>query len=693
MTTRQPTALVIWTVMVCSFLAGADAAENVTGVADLIQQAGNADDDAVRMAVLRRLEQSPDASESLRADATRMIQEIDRWLHDKRLAYFNKDVFDKGAYDFGMAQESALFPLTLLYQGRMLTWVTLEQGGYWSRPDARRAQFDRIRPIFEEYVRRFPKNRIARMYLGEPIPPERIYTPAPEAPDWANHQRETLERLADIIRWWIAHRMQENGEYGGGWGDDCEMWRWWIPVLIGFEDPVITDAQARFSKALLSQKHLAKGYTDHMYDVEHTAEDTSDALTPMMYLEPDNPEWSARAMRLVELMKNTWTGVNDRGFLQFKSTYFNADAVSPDPRKACDTVYHPRAIQPALLYWQRTDDEALGTLFTRWMDTWVVATASSERGKPAGIIPSAIHWPDGAVGGLNEAWWDPGNHTNDPLYVWPSAMGQMTNTLLLAFHMTKEPKYLEPIRSMARIRLQYLKQPSENAPDGNEAWCARRMSGLRDVIAKYQLLYGGADFDSLLALDAAPYVAFRLRGDMDSLVKALRDTADALRINFPGYTSEVRYTDRVLRFPALFGANTMFPDAINTIHTPDPTLLYATATGDPGDGLYFPVSAVRWLTPPRDIAALIVDAGKDRFAAHLFHFGSEPRTMAAEFYLLAPGRYVLSVQPEQEPQKTLTQPFRVTSRRTRVSFALPPKQLCRARVAPASHDRQEEAAP
>ena len=31
--------------------------------------------------------------------------------------------------------------------------------------------------------------------------------------------------------------MREDGQYGGGWGDDCEMWRWWAPVLLGFDDP------------------------------------------------------------------------------------------------------------------------------------------------------------------------------------------------------------------------------------------------------------------------------------------------------------------------------------------------------------------------------------------------------------------------------------------------------------------------
>ena len=115
-------------------------------------------------------------------------------------------------------------------------------------------------------------------------------------------------------------------------------------------------------------------------------------------------------MRLAELMETVWTGRNKQGMLQFKSTYFTATEVHPDPQKACDTPYHVRAIQPALLYWQRTGDPMLTSLFTEWMDTWVDATARQENDKPAGIIPAALHWPEGTVGGLSPDWWDPRNH-------------------------------------------------------------------------------------------------------------------------------------------------------------------------------------------------------------------------------------------------------------------------------------------
>jgi hypothetical protein len=473
--------------------------------------------------------------------------------------------------------------------------------------------------------------------------------------------------------------MQPDGKYGGGWGDDCEMWRWWVPVLIAFDDPKITAAQARFSEAIMSQSHMAGGYTSKITDVEHTAEDSADAITPMMHLEPDNPAWRQKAMRLAELMETVWTGRNERGLLQFKSTFFAVDRVDPDPQKACDTVYHPRTVQPALLLWQRTADPRLGRLLTAWLDTWVDAAARSERGKPAGVIPSAIHWPDGRIGGLGRDWWHPENRGEAKLYRWPSAMSMMTDSLLLAYHMTGDEKYLAPLRSMAAIRLEYLKDRPKGEPEpGSQAWCAAEMSFLDGTLAKYRRLTGKSEFDELLSRTSGPY-PLSDSANRSGLAAALKSCAESLRINFPAYTSEVRYTDRVLRFPRLMQEGMMFPEAVAGIREPNPGLLYSTATGDPGDCGYFPLAAVRWHTPPRRIAALVTTAQSDRFAADLYHFGPTPRQMSAELYLLTPGDYHWQLLDGPKPLGQ-PEPFTVGGPRTTIAFEIPGERLCELRV-------------
>jgi len=648
-------------------------------IGGLIGRAGNADSDVTRLTILTELRGRRDLDASLRRDLDRLVQEIERWLDGKSLSYFGGQVSRTADYDFGLRDDSPLYPLTYLYRGRMVTWYALESGGVWNIPGRKGSFLDTARTLFEKAAEAFPENRIIHMYLGTPIPSERQYLAPAGAPDWAVYQREGLERLADIIDWWIENRMQEDGQYGGGWGDDCEMWRWWTPILIGFEDPRINAAQAKFSRAILTQAHMQPGYTTRMSDVEHTAEDSADAITPMMHIDPDNPDWSRRALRLAELMETLWTGRNERGFLQFKSTYFTAEKLDTTPARACDTVYHPRVVQPTLLYWQRTGDPKLTALFSDWMDTWVEAAARTERGKPAGVIPSAVHWPDGRVGGLDPNWWDPRNHGEYTLYLFPSAMGMTTHTLLLTYHMTGNEKYLEPIRSMARMRLSYLQSPSESPPTaGSEAWCAARLGSLSEVAAKYKFLTGRNEFDALLAREKSSYVQYREDGNMEPLVAALRENATALRVNLPGYTSEVRYTDRVLRFATLFTADGIMKRTIPEIHSPNPGILYSSATGDPGTPDYFPLNAVRWLTPPRDIAALVTGHSRDGVRAQLFHFGDATRPMGAEFYLLEPGTYVLTLTAEQQgtPATLCRRTVAAAGRRCRAAFTLPAHRLC-----------------
>jgi hypothetical protein len=659
-------------------LAAGEAHSEQTDIRQLIQQAGNANSDLERLGYLRQLQQMSGLDSRVKRDTEKLISHIERWVDGKRLPYFGGEVRSKKDYDFDIDEDSPLYPLTWLYRGRMVVWYTMESGSVWSIGQRKREFLDAARAFFEKAAEAFPHNNIAKMYLGVPTPPKRHYRAVPGAAEWAVYQREGLERLADIIEWWIDHRMQENGEYGGGWGDDCEMWRWWVPVLIAFDSPKITAAQARFSEAIMSQPHMKLGYTTRMSDVEHTAEDSSDAITPMMHIAAENDTWRRRALRFAELMEEKWTGRNERGFLQFKSTYFTAEKVDPTPARACDTTYHARVVQPTLLYWQRTGDEKLTKLFSPWMDTWVDAADRADRGKPAGILPTAIHWPDGRVGGLGSDWWDPRNHSEHTLYLFPSAMGLMTHTLLLTHHVTKERKYLQPIFSMARIRLRYLNSKPQQALSGGEAWCAARLGGLSSVIAKYRFLTGDTKFDELLAREKSPYVGLRLRGDMNSLTSALRHNAEALRINFEGYTSEVRYTDRVLRFPALFASDGILGKPVPSIRTPNPSLLYSTATGDPGTAGYFPLNAVRWLTAPRDIAVLVTDSGKERFTARLFHFGKDERPMTAELFLLSPGTYELTVAVEDShPRKPLTtKQFEVTAGTMRISFTLPSQKLC-----------------
>lgn len=675
-------------------LLGCAAAGQPPSIPDLIRAAGNTADEMERFQLLRALAARPDLEPTLRAELAQLLPVVDDWANGKTRANVVDDsrAAENGylcrfltgriqpaggsapVYPVEPAAQSPLHPLWALYRGRMLLWRVIQSGPLLRVKETRDLYYGEARRHLEESARAYPENKVIGMYLGRPIPWPAAHAPDPGAPAWANLQREGLEKLADIVHWWIRERQLPDGQFGGGWGDDVEMWRWWVPVLIAFEDPVIVAAQERTSNGIFERPHLRGGFTSRLTDVEHSNEDTTDTILPMMQLRPDEPLWQRRALRLSELMEQNWTGRNRRGFLQFKSIYFSLDRVDETPRRAFDTVYHPSIIQPTLLYWQRTADPKLTALFTEWLKVWIDAAARAENGKPAGILPSAIAWPEGTVAHAGAPWWEPFplNH-NDALYNWPGATRLMTSTLLLAWHMTRDEKFLAPIHSMAALALQH-RGRSGNAEPGSAAWAARQMDGfLADTLAKYRLLSGDRRYDELLTANAPGYVRYRLGGDTKALVRSLEQNAEAFRSNWEGYTSEMRWTDRVISFTSNYLRHLPEPAP----PAPTPQVLYSCATGDPGTPLVFPLNAVRWRTPPREIAALVTDSGSQSFAAELYHFGKDTRKLAAEFLLLRPGEYELAVGPASASRTAAggRRTFRVTGPRVEVPIELPARQL------------------
>jgi len=682
---------------VSAFAALPDATASVaTSIPHLIERAGTTEDEMERLHLLRQLEARSDLDAILRADLRRLLPVVDDWANGKsRIVVDTSRAAENGylcrfitsrvrpasegpVHPPELSSGSPLRPIWCFYRGRMLIWQVIQSGPLLRVKESRDRYCGEGRLLLEEARRAFPSNRVVRMYLGEPIPWPKPHPDDPAAPAWANLQREGLERLAEVIHWWIAERQLEDGQFGGGWGDDVEMWRWWIPVMIAFDDPMASAAQERLSSGMFEQPHMRKGFTSRVTDVEHSNEDTTDTILPMMHLQPDDPVWKQRALRLAELMRDRWTDRNERGFLQFKSIYFSVDTVDTSKARAFDTVYHPSVIQPALLYWQRTGDPALTALFGEWLEVWIDAAARADNGKPHGVLPSAIRWPDGGIANPDRPWWEPFSPGhNDALYNWPGATRLMTSTLLLAHHLTREETYLEPIRSMAALRAKHRNSPPGDT--GSESWCAQKMSGfLSDALGKYRLLTGDTRYDADLRSDASGYVRFRLTGERASIESALRHNAEAFRSNWEAYTSEMRWTDRIMSFTGNFLK--YLPEAAPP--TPSPNILYSTATGDPGNPLVFPLNAVRWRTPPRDIAALVTESSRATFAAELFHFGDQPRDLDAELFLLAPGEYEMTLTPADpiHSPPLLRRTVRVEGPRVRVSLELPARRLCVLRV-------------
>jgi hypothetical protein len=638
---------------------------------EVIEVAGNTASEVERYALLQSLTDRDDLEPSLREELESLLPIIDQWANGLERYWVPGDqpTAGEGGYLAGyfqlkvwptygngevetlpprISEDSPLYPVWALYRGRLLIWSGIQTGSFVNNQAGRDAWYGEGRALLEVAAEAYPDNEIALMYLGTPIEWSAM-EPDTNAPQWANLQREALTKVYEVIRFWIDQRQASDGQFGGGWGDDVEMWRWWAPLLIGFDDPTLVDAQRLLSEGIFALPRLAGGYTNIMTDVEHAAEDTSDAITAMLLARPEDEVWRERAARIAELMRDNWTERNERGLLQFPSAYFTAEAVSDNDAYACDTAYHARAVQPILHLWQETGDPELGDLVVDWMTTWVDTASRSESGKPAGIMPTAIHWPSGDAGGPNDDWWTPGCALNAGAFEFPGALGGLTQALVLTWHMTGDESFLAPIVSMAEARRAYINDPVDNPERGGMDWAASKLRGITEPLARYRGVTNDDSFDDLLLARADGYIQFRITGDIEPVINDLQRMMRPLRVNEASYTTEVRYTDRVRKFADNY-LNYYLDEEIPSLDT---DFLFEMLTGSFGDASYFPQQSVRWVTSPVDFAAMVTAVDDETVEADFYVFDDTDRELTVMFPALDDGQWTATVSCEGQPDQTI----------------------------------------
>ena len=98
--------------------------------ADLLQQAGNTDDDRERRALIVQFSKLPSLNDRHRQEAASLAEFARKW-NESSLKFYGASMRGKphraiGDYDFGVAKDSPLRPICELYRGRMLAWTLIE---------------------------------------------------------------------------------------------------------------------------------------------------------------------------------------------------------------------------------------------------------------------------------------------------------------------------------------------------------------------------------------------------------------------------------------------------------------------------------------------------------------------------------------------------------------------------------------
>ncbi|MEX0719572.1 MAG: hypothetical protein WD059_02815 [Balneolaceae bacterium] len=565
-----------------------------------------------------------------------------------------------GILNNSRAEESPLYEKALWHRGRLLYWLWLERGG--------KSEIAQGRKDLAKMQELHPHNELVRMYNGEKIDsPDEFDTDKPAgAPDWAFAQWEVMNRLKNIADWWILEQQDENGEFGGKYGDDVELLRFWPPLILS-GDSIVYGGWKKLADGVWNSNKVHKGYAKSPSDVEHSSEFISDTA-PLMVLYTDDAVYEERLAWSADYFRNLWTGFNDNGNRFFKSSWFSSTELEMEPPKNRDVPYTTRATKAVRYYaWKTKDAETLQAL-EEWADAWLHVSQLTDKGKPVGIIPASVEFPSESFNGDEEHWYTANMFWD--YFEW-SGGSSILDQFLFTWTITGNDKYLEPIIQHLDLVSEYrneLAASVDSFEEGSTAWAAHTLgnsSSFWNLVETWRLLTGNENYDELIIEHGTPFIKYRLTGNEEFLVEGMQPYLETIRYNYPMVTSEAIHTDRVHIGPG---------------NQREAGILQGMVTGyGIGEGAS-PYIAVSWEDASRDISFLVTDSDSTTLNVDLYSFSDTEEQVTVRFWQLKSGEYTLEVASGKEIINN--KKIAIQKRGDRSEFILPSKKLIKLTITP-----------
>ena len=565
-------------------------------------------------------------------------------------------------------------PIFRALKGRAGYHAFMERG----RTEELRKQYQ---PLIQEALEHYPNDVFLRMYNLERVAWGEEYTTGGEgAPRWAALQRELLGRTLHVVHWWIDNRQRRDGSFGGGLNDDVEALRSWPIAILTLSDRKAQAAAQKLSDGVWRSGALVNGYSRELWDIQHSAEESSDTQPQFIGVRYGDPEWIWRNMRTLTCMRDVWTAVNPLGFRHFRSAYVSATEVDTSGTRGVDVPYATRAAKHGhWLAWYARFTEP-DKLMTEWARAWATACMRTDRGKPRGVPPAAVDFETGQLGGKGPNWYSP--KLGWSYFDWPGKVDSILDQLLLAYTIDPDPTFVAPFPAMLELIRRHRDADASSAAPGSEAWAAtvllgrgtdpssrsvtRSQGSLDAVFGKWRVLTGDSRFDDLLREVGDFYVRYVLTGDTAPLEEALHKALEkgvnqyglgAMRYNLPMLTSEVKHTDRIF----LAGH-----DVLSSMYG-----------GSPGSAVYCPAHAVTWEDTGPHVAALVRRADPERLVVRAYCFEEKAKEIGMRVWRMPRGRYRLTVRADEADETPVSREVRIRERGDRVDLRLPPRQEMR----------------
>ncbi len=545
---------------------------------------------------------------------------------------------------------------------RVYYWLDQEDDNTW--------QHARAQQLFQQLQSKYPDNDLLKMYLGQQIADSCTIPAAPSnAPAWAVSQREVMIRLLKIVHWWVTVKQAPNGELGGKYGDDVEILRWWLPIVLGADDSLARVGYTRLADGVWNSDQLERGFSKRIDDVEHAAELFRDTHPGLFLLQYGNPEYVERCLTSMQNFRDVWTGITTLGHRHFRSYYLSATAVSAYQPYDVDVAMNARALLPGLwAAWYNRNPELLH-LLGEWGQAWIADASRTDNGKPAGVIPSAIAFDGDQIGGHSTRWYDPA--LTYTYYNWDHLghVNELQYLLTGLYALTQKPLFLQTVQFNAMLMSRPPLQNNAAIP-GSLPWVQQQLqSGGSDhtagvnpmgkLFAMAKQLGNSNSYDTLIGKYGAAYNRYTLSHNKQILEQGLQQMLNGLRYNFPMLTSEAKFTDRV--------------------YIPDNNLLAGMYLGHFGAGYEYPSLLVSWKNTGKDAAILVHAGNRQSLHASVYNFG-QPRTAQMRTWQLEPGVYQISTGLSKNDDDSIhdvltTDTITITERVKDITLTIPAKQL------------------
>ena len=554
-----------------------------------------------------------------------------------------------GILDRPFASEFPFYERALFTRARLLHWLQVEG----SEPE----EIAGIRqPDFKTLYQSYPGDTLLAMYNGEkfdlPDACDALAMPA-QAPEWARAQYETLCRLKGIAHWWVQDQQAPNGELGGKFGDDVEILRWW-PALILSGDSVTLNGWQRLADGVWNSGKIRDGYAKNVSDVEHASEFVSDTA-PVLTLFSDDPMYTDRLRPSARLFEELWTGTTQNGHRLFKSSWYSSSELDMLPPRNRDVTYNTRATKAIRYLAWKTEDAHINGLLAQWATTWAEAAMRTDKGKPAGLFPASLRYPDGAFNGDDPTWYDANMFWS--YFNWSNHTGSMMlDQLLFSYAQTGDEKLIQPLLltlDLIQTHGDSLQDPHPLEP-GSARWAVNRLlenTRFWSVVSQWRVLTGDNRYDDILARYGTPYVQFRLTGDEKYLVTGLQEILDKVRFNTPLLTYEAIHTDRIYVTDSNAGSS----------------VLKAMLTGDGMIEDMSPYPVITWEKTPAGFTALVTHSSSDTIEVQLFIFNDDASEITARLWEPDQGNVSVSLTDGSE-RVIFKTPLSIDSRGQRFRF-------------------------